>query len=124
MAFEQAEMCDDMQQRRRLLNFVVVGAGPTGVELAGTIAELARRTLAADFRRIDSRSARVVLIEAGPRVLPALSDSLSVYAKKALRKLGVEVQFRREEIQNRRQPRQGSHKRLGTCRSHATTPPN
>ena len=93
MAFEQAEMSDDMQQRRRLLNFVVVGAGPTGVELAGTIAELARRTLAADFRRIDSRSARIILIEAGPRVLPALSDSLSAYAKKALHKLGVEVQL-------------------------------
>ena len=74
MAFERAEMTDDDQLRESLLNFIVVGAGPTGVELAGTIAELARRTLAADFRRIDSRSARIILVEAGPRVLPAFSE--------------------------------------------------
>ena len=91
MAFERAEMEEDPDERERLLNFVVVGAGPTGVELAGTIAELARRTLAADFRRIDSRSARVMLVEAGPRVLPALSEKLSDYARSALMKLGVEV---------------------------------
>lgn len=91
MAFERAEMEQDPNERERLLNFVVVGAGPTGVELAGTIAELARRTLAADFRRIDSRSARVLLVEAGPRVLPALSEKLSDYARSALVKLGVEV---------------------------------
>jgi NADH dehydrogenase len=91
MAFERAEMTGDDYERQRLLTFVIVGAGPTGVELAGTIAELAKRTLAADFRRIDSRSARVILVEAGPRVLPALSEKLSVYAKKALEKLGVEV---------------------------------
>ncbi len=91
MAFERAEMTDDVQERERLLNFVVVGAGPTGVELAGTIAELARRTLAADFRRIDSRSARVLLVEAGPRVLTAFTEKLSTYAQEALEKLGVEV---------------------------------
>ncbi|MEQ9563844.1 MAG: NAD(P)/FAD-dependent oxidoreductase [Woeseiaceae bacterium] len=91
MAFERAEMTGDDDERKSLLTFVIVGAGPTGVELAGTIAELARRTLAADFRRIDSRSARVILVEAGPRVLPTLSEKLSAYAKKALEKLGVEV---------------------------------
>ncbi len=91
MAFERAEMTDDDRLRESLLNFVVVGAGPTGVELAGTMAELARRTLAADFRRIDSRSARIMLVEAGPRVLPAFSEKLSEYARKALGKLGVEV---------------------------------
>ena len=91
MAFERAEMTDDEQLKASLLNFVIVGAGPTGVELAGTIAELARRTLAADFRRIDSRSARIILAEAGPRVLPAFSSKLSDYAQQALRKLGVET---------------------------------
>lgn len=91
MAFERAEMTADDEARRRLLNFVVVGAGPTGVELAGTIAELAKRTLAADFRRIDSRSARIILVEAGPRVLPAFTEKLSSYAERALTKLGVEV---------------------------------
>lgn len=91
MAFERAEMATDVETRRGWLNFVVVGAGPTGVELAGTIAELARRTLAADFRRIDSRSARVILVEAGTRVLPAFTEKLSSYAEKALTKLGVEV---------------------------------
>ncbi len=91
MAFEQAEMCSDASERERLLNFVVVGAGPTGVELAGAIAELARRTLAADFRRIDSRSARVLLVEAGKRVLPTFAENLSAYAEKALKKLGVDV---------------------------------
>lgn len=91
MAFERAEMETDPEQRQRLLNFVVVGAGPTGVELAGTIAELARRTLAADFRRIDSTSARVILVEAGPGVLPGLPDDLSDYARRALERLGVEV---------------------------------
>ncbi len=91
MAFERAEMTFDPAERARLLNFVVVGAGPTGVELAGTIAELARRTLAADFRRIDSRSARIILVEAGPRVLPAFTEKLSTYAQRALDELGVEV---------------------------------
>ncbi len=93
MAFEQAEMSNDEDERQRLLTFVVVGAGPTGVELAGTIAELARWTLAADFRHIDSRSARIVLLEAGPRVLPAMPTELTVYAEKSLTKLGVEVRL-------------------------------
>lgn len=91
LAFEQAETEADSDAQERLLNFVIVGAGPTGVELAGTIAELARRTLAADFRRIDSRSARIILVEAGERVLPAFSSKSSDYAEMALARLGVEI---------------------------------
>jgi NADH dehydrogenase len=93
MAFERAEMTNNENERRRLLNFVVVGAGPTGVELAGTIAELASWTLASDFRHIDSRSSTVILLEAGPRVLPAMSEELSSYAEQSLGKLGVEVRL-------------------------------
>lgn len=93
MAFEKAEMTDDESERKRLLTFVIVGAGPTGVELAGTIAELASRTLAADFRNIDSRSARIILLEAGPRVLPVMPTELTVYTGKSLEKLGVEVRL-------------------------------
>jgi len=90
-AFEQAEMSDDDKERERLMRFVIVGGGPTGVELAGTIAELAHRTLAADFRRIDPRSATITLVEAGPRLLPNLDVSLSDYARQSLQELGVEV---------------------------------
>jgi NADH dehydrogenase len=73
------------------LTFVIVGAGPTGVELAGTIAELAQDTLPPDFRNIDTHKARVVLIEAGPRVLAGFSDDLSAYAQRSLESIGVEV---------------------------------
>lgn len=90
-AFEEAEREADPERRQALLTFVVIGAGPTGVELAGTIAELARLTLVDDFRNFDSRSTRVILIEAGPRVLPAFTEDLSHYAQRALEKLGVEV---------------------------------
>ncbi len=93
VAFEQAEMCSDPAERRRLMTFVIVGAGPTGVELAGTIAELARRTLSRDFRRIDSRSAHVVLVEAGPRILSAFTEASSAYALRSLEKLGVDVRL-------------------------------
>src|SRR5262249_53601610 len=75
------------------LTFVIIGAGPTGVELAGTIAELARRTLRPDFRNIDTATARVVLIEAGPRVLSGFAETLSAYAQRALERLGVEVEL-------------------------------
>jgi NADH:ubiquinone reductase (H+-translocating) len=92
-AFEQAEMETDATRRERLLRFVIVGAGPTGVELAGTIAELAHHTLAADFRRIDPRSAKIILVEAGPRVLAAFKEPQSSYARAALEKLGVEVRL-------------------------------
>lgn len=93
MAFERAEMTTDPAARQRLLKFVIVGAGPTGVELAGTIAELAHRTLAKDFRRIDPRGAKVILVEAGPHVLPAFSAGLRDYARRALGKLGVDVRL-------------------------------
>jgi NADH:ubiquinone reductase (H+-translocating) len=92
-AFEAAEMETDAARRERLLRFVIVGAGPTGVELAGTIAELARFTLAADFRHIDPRSAKIVLVEAGPRVLAAFKEPQSEYALRSLAKLGVEVRL-------------------------------
>ena len=90
-AFEQAEECGDPEMIRRLMTFVVVGAGPTGVEMAGTIAELARSTLSRDFKHIDTRSARILLCEAGSRVLSAFPPHLSEYAARALATLGVEV---------------------------------
>src|SRR5260370_23715245 len=76
LAFEEAELQSDERRRAALLTFVIVGAGPTGVELAGTIAELAHATLPTEFRRIDTREARIVLIDAGPRVLPAFAHDL------------------------------------------------
>ena len=91
VAFERAERESDPQRRAALLTFVIVGAGPTGVELAGTIAELAHETLAPDFRNIDTHKARVVLIEAGPRVLAGFADDLSAYAQRSLESIGVEV---------------------------------
>ena len=91
LAFEEAEREEDERKRAALMTYVIVGAGPTGVELAGTIAELARATLPGDFRRIDTREASIVLIEAGPRVLPAFAEDLSAYAKRSLERLGVEV---------------------------------
>jgi NADH dehydrogenase len=92
-AFEHAELESDASTRERLLNFVIIGGGPTGVEMAGAISELARKALAADFRRIDPRTSRVILIEAGPKLLAPFPDSLSNYAKRALEKLGVEVRL-------------------------------
>ena len=90
-AFEQAETCKDEQLRRALITFTVVGAGPTGVEMAGAIAELARHTLKGEFRRINPASARIILAEAGPRVLTAFPEKLSNEALKDLKKIGVEV---------------------------------
>lgn len=92
-AFEQAELAASESERSKFLTFVIVGGGPTGVELAGTIAELAHVTLREDFRNFDTRSARVILIEAGPRILPSFAESLSAYALKALDRLGVEVRL-------------------------------
>ncbi len=91
VAFERAERETDPERRAALLTFVIIGAGPTGVELAGTIAELARDTLPPDFRNIDTHTARVVLIEAGPRVLAGFPEDLSGYAQRSLESLGVEI---------------------------------
>jgi NADH dehydrogenase len=91
LAFERAETEADPAARDALLTFTIVGAGPTGVELAGIIAELARRTLPREFRNIDTRKTRVVLVEAGRRVLPTFAEELSDYASKALQELGVEL---------------------------------
>jgi NADH dehydrogenase len=91
MAFEEAENMAHGEARSRLLNFVVIGGGPTGVEMAGAIAELAKMALAEDFRHIDPREARVILLEAGPRILSAFPESLSAVAQKSLARLGVEV---------------------------------
>jgi NADH dehydrogenase len=93
LAFERAEAEQDAAERARLLTFVVIGGGPTGVEMAGAIAELAKWALAADFRNIDPRSARIVLVEGGPRLLPALHADLSEKARLSLEKLGVEVRL-------------------------------
>lgn len=91
MAFEMAEMSTDPAERDAKLTIVIVGGGATGVEMAGSIAELARAALVRDFRRIDPRHARVFLIEAGPRVLPAFPEKLSAAAKASLEGLGVTV---------------------------------
>src|SRR6478672_7836642 len=91
VAFERAEKETDPERRAALLTFVIIGAGPTGVELAGTIAELAKDTLAPDFRNVDTHMTRVVLIEAGPRVLAGFADDLSAYAQASLEKIGVQV---------------------------------
>jgi NADH dehydrogenase len=91
IAFECAEIATDPAERRRMLTFVIIGGGATGVEMAGAIAEVARQTLAADFRRIDPRSARIVLIEGGDRLLPNFSPRLSDYARAALTRAGVDI---------------------------------
>ncbi|MBS0409978.1 MAG: NAD(P)/FAD-dependent oxidoreductase [Proteobacteria bacterium] len=92
-AFEAAETACDPAERRRLLTFAVIGAGPTGVEMAGAIAELAHRALTRDFRAVRDAKARVLLIEAGERVLPTFRPDLSAYAARALAKLGVELKL-------------------------------
>jgi NADH dehydrogenase len=90
-AFELAEREADVAEQRRLLTFVVVGGGPTGVELAGSLAEISRHALVNDFRRIDPETARIILIEAGPEVLPTYPPPLPAFARRALEKLGVAV---------------------------------
>ena len=91
MAFEEAERSDDLGLRKYYLTFVIVGGGPTGVELAGAIGEMSRYTLARDFRKIDSKLARVILIESGTRILGALSPEQSSRATRDLESLGVQV---------------------------------
>jgi putative oxidoreductase len=90
-AFERAEASEDEAERRALLTFLIVGGGPTGVELAGAIAELARFGMEKDFRRFDPAAARVLLVQAAPRILPTFPEGLSASAQSALEKLGVEV---------------------------------
>jgi len=90
-AFERAEGCDDSGEQTAWLTFIIVGAGATGVELAGTLAEIARHTLKREFRRIDPAAARILLVEAGPRVLPSFPASLSQDAHRRLERLGVQV---------------------------------
>ena len=120
LAFEEAERDADPARLEALLTFVIVGGGPTGVELAGTIADLARDTLPRDFRAIDTRSTRVLLVEAGPKVLNGYPDSLSDYAKRSLEKLGVEVKVERSCHADRarggdfqRPARRSAHRHLG-----------
>jgi NADH dehydrogenase len=93
LAFERAETEPDAGERRRLLNFVVVGGGPTGVEMAGAIAELAKRALAQDFRAIDPRCAQIILVEAGSRLLAPFDPALSQAARCSLEQLGVDVRL-------------------------------
>jgi NADH dehydrogenase len=94
LSFERAERETDPEARAALLTFVIVGGGPTGVELAGAIAELAHQNLPEDYRHIDTRKARVLLIEAGPRILPSFTEDLSAYAHASLERQGVEIQLR------------------------------
>ena len=91
LSFERAEMTNDVEERNRLMTFVVIGGGPTGVELAGAIAELARFTLKKDFHRIDPSSSTVILLEAGARILTSFPERLSRYARRRLESLGVSV---------------------------------
>jgi NADH:quinone reductase (non-electrogenic) len=91
LAFERAELTEDEVERRRLLTFVIVGGGPTGIEMAGAVAEVARDTLQHDFREIDPRTSRIILIEAGPRILPSFPEPLADYAARALAAMRVEV---------------------------------
>ncbi|MGH9313685.1 MAG: NAD(P)/FAD-dependent oxidoreductase [Vicinamibacterales bacterium] len=91
LAFERAELEPDSDRRRRLLTFVVIGGGATGVELAGALAELSRHALSREFRSIHPDAARIVLVEGGPDVLPAFLPPLRAFARRALEKLGVEV---------------------------------
>jgi NADH:ubiquinone reductase (H+-translocating) len=96
LAFERAEIVEDKAEENRLLTFVIVGGGATGVEMAGAIAEVARRTLQHDFRRIDPRTSRIVLVEAGPRLLPTFPQALSDYARRSLQAMGVDVELNRK----------------------------
>jgi NADH:ubiquinone reductase (H+-translocating) len=93
LAFERAEIAADAAERVRCMTLVLVGGGPTGVEMAGAIADMARNTLAPDFRRIDPARARVVLLEAAPRLLGGMPECLAAYAKQALERRGVEVRL-------------------------------
>jgi NADH:ubiquinone reductase (H+-translocating) len=90
--FERAELIGSLEQKKALITLVVVGGGPTGVEMAGAIADMSREALPRDFRNVDPAKARVLLIEAGPRLLTAFPETLSAYARRALERRGVEVE--------------------------------
>ena len=120
LAFEQAERATDPTSKRRLLTFVLIGGGPTGVELAGALAEIARHTLRHEFDTIEPESARILLIEAGPTILPAFPETLRDSARRALRDLGVEVWenarvtgVERDAVTRRRQSRRRAHDHVG-----------
>ena len=91
-AFEKAERITNKKSIEKLMKFVVIGGGPTGVEMAGAIAELSKKILTKEFSNIDTKAAQIILLEAGPNILPTASIDLSIYAKDSLEKLGVEVQ--------------------------------
>ena len=90
-AFERAEQCTNPDETRALMTFVIVGGGPTGVELAGMMIEIVRKAMPKDFRNIDTRTSRIVLVEGGPRLLPAMPEKSSARARRDLERLGVEV---------------------------------
>ena len=113
-AFEAAERSSDPERRKKLLTFTVVGAGPTGVEMAGQIAELADFTLKGAFRHIDSTKARVILLDAAPAVLPPMGEKLGKKAAARLEKMGVEIQLGCHG--HRRRPRR--HHGQGLRRHH------
>jgi NADH:quinone reductase (non-electrogenic) len=92
-SFEAAELARDLQTQRRLMTFIIVGGGPTGVEMAGAIAEVARQTLRRDFRHIDPAEASIILLEAGPRLLPAFPEKLAASARRALEAAGVDLRI-------------------------------
>jgi NADH dehydrogenase len=104
LAFEKAEASRDPVERARLLTFVIVGGGPTGVELAGAISELARRTLPPEFHRSNPGKAHILLLEAGARILPTFPERLSNYAHRSLQLMGVDVRVKTalEDINNGR----------------------
>jgi NADH dehydrogenase len=91
LAFEEAESVMNPGLRQRLLTFVLVGAGPTGVEMAGALAELAHATLSRDFRQINPQTARILLVEAGPRVLAGFPEGLAAFARRSLERMGVDI---------------------------------
>jgi NADH dehydrogenase len=93
MAFEKAEVTEDLSERVRYLTFTIIGGGATGVEMAGAISEVAQQSLARDFRRVDPRQAKIILVEAAPRLLGAFPEDLSAYTLRALQKMGVDVRL-------------------------------
>ena len=109
-AFEEAERTDSALERTRYLTFAIVGGGPTGVELAGAIGEMSRFTLARDFRNVDATQSRVILLEAGPRILPSFSTELAARAVRDLEHLGVHVWVNQRRDEHRRRWHRDRHR--------------